>query len=523
MNRVEILDTTLRDGAQGEGVSFSVEDKLKIIRLLDDAGVDYIEAGNPASSVADRELFAYARERLRLRKARLVAFGSTVHPRIEPSEDPALRQLVESGAQYVSVVGKAVRSQTMSVLGVNPEENLRMIRDTVRYLTGLGLYVFFDAEHFFDGFREDPDYALDALTEAHEAGAAALILCDTNGGSLPGDVARAVGEASRRVPGTLGIHSHNDSGLATAVTLAAVEAGCLHAQGTVNGYGERCGNANLCEVLPNLVLKMGRECLDAGSLPALTGLSRAVAEIANVSVSAKAPYVGRSAFTHKAGMHIDAMRKDSGAFEHVDPAWVGNARRYLMSGVGGRGAVVEKLSGIFPELTKDSPRTLLLLEEIKALEDDGYAFEEADASLILRAMDILGVKRDYFEVLDFHVVSRKPEDDKNAQAYVKVKVGDRVEITADEGDGPVNALDLAVRKALTRFYPSLEQIRLTDFKVRVVGGQGTAARVRVHMESTDGRRTWSTVGASGNIIEASFIALTDSIEYMLWTGQNAQR
>ena len=519
MDRVEILDTTLRDGAQGEGVSFSVEDKLKIIRLLDDAGVDYIEAGNPASSMADRELFTYARDRLRLRRSRLVAFGSTVRPRLSPQDDPGLATLISCGTEYVSIVGKAVKSQTVSVLGVTPDQNLAMIRDTVSYLTRMGLNVFFDAEHFFDGFLEDPDYALEALSVACDAGAAALILCDTNGGGLPTQIFRAVREAARRVPGVLGIHCHNDSGLATACTLSAVEAGCSHAQGAVNGYGERCGNANLCEVLPNLVLKMGRECLEAGSLPALTGLSRSVGEIANISVPAKMPYVGRSAFAHKAGMHIDAMRKDHSAFEHVDPAWVGNTRRYLMSGAGGRGALSAKLSGLFPQLTKDNPQTALLVEKIKTLEDDGYAFEDADASLTIRAMDFLGLRRHYFEVLDFHVVSRKPEDDKDAQAYVKVRVGDRVEITADEGDGPVNALDLALRKALTRFYPSLEHTRLTDFKVRVVGGQGTAARVRVHIESTDGERTWSTVGVSANLIEASFIALTDSIEYMLWAGQ----
>lgn len=519
MKRAQILDTTLRDGAQGEGVSFSVEDKLKIIRLLDGMGVDYIEAGNPAASQADRELFAYARERLRLQNAHLVAFGSTVRPRTHPEDDPALGLLAASGAECVSVVGKAVKSQARAVLGVEPEENLRMIRDTVGYLSGLGLKVFFDAEHFFDGFAEDPDYAIAAVDAAWKAGADMLVLCDTNGGGLPTRIASVVEETAKRVPAPLGIHCHNDSGLATACTLAAVEAGCSQVQGAVNGYGERCGNANLCEVLPNLALKMGVECLGEGAMARLTDLSRAVGEIANISVPARAPYVGRSAFAHKAGMHIDAMRKSEGTFEHIDPARVGNARRYLMSGAGGRGALVEKLSGEFPELTKDSPKTRLLLEEIKALEDQGFAFEDADASLTLRAMGILGLRRRYFEVLDFHVVSRKPEDDKNAQAYVKVKVGERVEITADEGDGPVNALDLAVRKALTRFYPSLEQVRLTDFKVRVVGGSGTAARVRVHMESTDGKRTWSTVGASGNIIEASFIALTDSIEYMLSTGQ----
>lgn len=513
--RIEILDTTLRDGAQGEGVSFSVPDKLKIIAALDEMGVDYIEAGNPFASPRDAELFRYAAARSVCKKAVLVAFGATCRAYTEAEADAGLQALVASGAEVISLFGKGSRFQVESVLKVSPEENLRMIRESVKYLVEKGMRVFFDAEHFFDGWKADSSYSLSVLLAAQEAGAERLALCDTNGGTLPNDVERIVREARAKTNVPLAIHCHNDSGLATACTMYGIMGGAIQAQGTVNGLGERCGNANLCEVIPNVALKMGLECLDDGALGLLTRTARVVNEIANMNMNEKSPYVGRSAFTHKGGMHIDGMLKDSHSFEHIEPERVGNHRRFLVSEMAGRGALTTRLQTIAPDIHKDSPEASIIMERLKSLEADGYTFEDADGSLALRILGALNRRKRYFDVLDFHVVSRKPEGRLNAQAYVKVRVGDQVEITADEGDGPVNALDCAVRKALSRFYPCIEEMRLVDFKVRVISEDGTASRVRVHMESAGGGKTWSTVGVSGNIIEASFIALTDSIEYML--------
>ncbi len=516
--RIEILDTTLRDGAQGEGVSFSVPDKLKVIAALDQLGVTYIEAGNPFASPRDAELFRYAAERPVCEKAVLAAFGATCRAHTRAEEDVGLRALIDSRARVVSLFGKSSRFQVDSVLNVSPEENLRMIRDSVALLTRAGRQVFFDAEHFFDGWKTDPGYALSVLRTAKEAGAVRLVLCDTNGGTLPEDVERATHAICEALKAPVAIHCHNDSGLATACSLYGVRGGATQVQGTINGLGERCGNANLCEVIPNLMLKLRRECLNAEELEHLTDTARTVNEIANLHMNEKSPYVGRSAFTHKGGMHIDGMLKDSRTFEHIEPEKVGNHRRYLVSEMAGRGALMTRLRAVAPDLNKDSPQAAAIMERLKALEAGGYTFEDADASLALRILDILGRRRRFFDVLDFNVVSRKPEDQLSAQAYVKVRVGEQVEITADEGDGPVNALDCAVRKALARFYPCLEEMRLIDFKVRVISEAGTASRVRVHMENTGGGRTWSTVGVSGNIIEASFIALTDAIEYMLMGG-----
>ncbi len=513
--RIEILDTTLRDGAQGEGVSFSVQDKLKVISVLDALGVTYIEAGNPYASVRDAELFAYAAEHPLCSKAVLAAFGATCRAHVVPKQDAGLRALLESKAQVISLFGKSSLFHVRSVLKVSPQENLRMIRESIAYLVQEGRRVFFDAEHFFDGYRENPIYALQTLEAAKEAGAQYLILCDTNGGSLPEDIERITREVCGQVNMSVGIHCHNDSGLATACSMYGVRGGATQVQGTINGIGERCGNANLCQVIPNLMLKMGKSCLTEAELERLSTSARTISEIANLRLSGKSPYVGKSAFTHKGGMHIDGMLKDSHTFEHIAPEKVGNQRRFLISEMAGRGALMTKLKLIAPDISKDSPRAAAIMEHLKALEAKGYTFEDADGSLELRILGALERRRSFFDILDFHVVSRKPEDDRSAQAYVKVRVGDQVEITADEGDGPVNALDCAVRKALSRFYPCLGEMKLIDFKVRVISEAGTASRVRVHMESAGAGRTWSTVGVSGNIIEASFIALTDSIEYML--------
>ena len=512
---IEFLDTTLRDGAQGEGIVFSLEDKLKIIRALDGLGVDYIEAGNPASNPRDAELFRWASKGMRLEKARLAAFGSTCRPGAKAAEASELRALAECGAGVASIFGKASRRHVERVLQTTPEENLRIIHESVSWLAGRGMEVLFDAEHFFDGFAADPDYALAALRAAREAGASRLVLCDTNGGSLPEAIRRGVRAAVEAFGECVGVHTHNDSGLAAANALAGVEAGARHVQGTINGYGERCGNLDLCTAIPNCALKLGCRCLHEGGLERIGAAARLVADVANLPMNEKAPYVGRSAFAHKGGMHIDAMLKDQGSFEHVDPALLGGERRYLVSDLAGRGALMTRLGDIDPSLRKDSAETSRLLAAVKEMEAEGYSFEGADASLRLRLLGLLGRRPHYFELLDFHVVSRKPEDERNAQAYVKVRVDGQVEITADEGDGPVNAIDLAVRKALSRFFPCIGRMRLKDFKVRVVNSAGTASAVRVQIESTDGEHVWATVGVSSNIIEASVTALTDAVEYLL--------
>lgn len=512
---VEILDTTLRDGVQAAGVIFSLEDKIKLVRALDKLGVSYIEAGNPFSNPKDAELFRFARDKLRLKNSRLAAFGMTRRSGVRAEDDAGLRALLACGAHIASIVGKASISQVRDVLGVSAEENLAMIEDTARFLTSHGMSVFFDAEHFFDGYREDPAYALSTLEAACRGGAARLSLCDTNGGTLPRAVAEAVHEVTARFSVPVAIHCHNDAGLATAGTLAAVEAGATQVQGTINGYGERCGNANLCEVLPNLELKMGMRALPEGSLALLCDTARLISELANLNMDESMPYVGRNAFAHKGGMHIDGVLKRRDSFEHIDPKLVGNRRRLLISEVAGRSALLTRLKKVAPELTRESEATIRILENIKALEAEGYSFEDADGSLTLRILDALGRRPAFFKVLDFHVFSRPDPGMLNAQAYVKVSVGDRVEITADEGDGPVNALDLALRKALSRFYPVLGNMRLSDFKVRVVAGTGTGSSVRVHIDSTDGKNVFSTVGVSTNVIEASFIALTDSIDCLL--------
>ncbi|MDL2206473.1 citramalate synthase [Eubacteriales bacterium OttesenSCG-928-N13] len=513
--KIQVLDTTLRDGAQGEGVVFSHEDKIQVIRALDALGVDYIEAGNPASNPKDQVFFAYATEKLQLMHAKLVAFGSTCHAGCAAQDDPGLRALIQSGAQTISLFGKSSLLHVEQVLQTTPEENLRLITDSVKLLVDHGLQVFYDAEHFFDGYNDDPDYALRTLRAAQEAGAQLIVLCDTNGGTLPGDINRITQKVKKAISLPLAIHCHNDAGLATACTLAGIEAGAIMVQGTINGYGERCGNADLCQVIPNLELKMGHQCLPDGKLPSLSKCARLIAEIANLSMYEHSPYVGRSAFAHKGGMHIDGMLKDRRSFEHIDPELVGNSRRYLVSEVAGRGALMTRLAQIAPDLSKESEQTLQIMDMLKQLEQRGYSFEGAEGSLALRVLGSLDRRRNFFEVLDFHVVSRKPENDKNAQAFVKVMVDGQQEITADEGDGPVNALDLAIRKALTRFYPCIGRMRLRDFTVRVVDSEGSASSVRVRVESTDGEHDWATVGVSSNVIEASFIALTDSIEYML--------
>ncbi len=513
--RISVLDTTLRDGAQSEGIIFSLEDKLSIIRLLDDLGVDYIEAGNPASNPKDAELFRFAKEHMQLKQSRLTAFGSTCRVGTDALQDSGLAALIDAGASCVSLFGKSSIFHVTEVIKTSPEENLRIIHDSVAYLVQNGVEVLFDAEHFFDGFLIDGEYALKCLKAAQSAGASWLVLCDTNGGTLPGDIQIVTQQVTGSLNLPVAIHCHNDSGLATAGTLRAVMAGATQVQGTINGYGERCGNANLCEILPNLQLKMHMDCLPTGALTRLTSTARSIGEIANISINEHSPYVGRSAFAHKGGMHIDGVMKNHKSFEHIKPEWVGNHRRYLLSEMAGRGALLGKLSTLAPTLTKDSPEVVAIMEELKQLEADGYSFENATASLELRLLGALGQRQHFFEVLDFQVISRKANSTKNTQAFVKIRVDNKSELSAEEGDGPINALDLALRKALLLFFPCIEQMHLADFKVRVVNNNGTASAVRVYIESTDGKHVWGTVGVSSNIIEAGFIALADSIEYLL--------
>ncbi|MDR1105631.1 MAG: citramalate synthase [Treponema sp.] len=523
-NRIEILDTTLRDGAQGEGINFSLRDKLAVAEALDELGVSWIEAGNPGSNPKDMEFFMHAGE-LKLKNAKLCAFGPTRKKDAAPGSDPMIRSLLDSGAEGIVIFGKSWDLQVTEVLRVSPEENIAMIAETIAFLKAEGREVFYDAEHFFDGWKANPAYALAAVAAAVDAGAGRVILCDTNGGNFPDLVAEGVKAAIRTAEERkksssplIGIHVHNDSGLAVACSIAAVQAGCRHVQGTLAGFGERCGNACLASLIPSLELKMNIRCLPQGNLPMISALTRRVAEIANVSLSGDMPYVGGHAFSHKAGMHTDGVLKNSRTFEHVDPAMVGNDRHLLMSEMGGRSAVAERARKVDPDITREHPLVSVLAGKLKSLEAEGWAFEGADASFELLVRRELGRYKPLFFIEAYRVVSEHPTGSAIAcsHAWVKVLVEDQHEIAAAEGDGPVNALDGALRRALTRFYPELKKVRLDDYKVRVIDGKdATAARVRVLIESTDGSLRWGTVGVSADIIDASRAALTDSIEYKL--------
>jgi len=518
---VALYDTTLRDGAQRSGISFSVEDKLNIARHLDELGVHFIEGGWPGANPKDADFFIRARG-LTLSNARLVAFGSTRRANTHAESDPNLRALNEAGVAVIALVGKSSDLHVTQVLETTPEENLRMIADSIRYLRAQGKTVFFDAEHFFDGYKATPRYARRTLEAAAEAGADCLVLCDTNGGALPSDVAAAV-QAVKDIGVPLGIHAHNDGELAVANSLAAVQSGAVQVQGTMNGYGERCGNANLCSIIPALKLKMGIDCVSDAQLARLTDISRYVSELANLSPDPHMPYVGASAFTHKAGLHISGVIREEKSYQHIDPDLVGNRGRILVSELAGISAITHKAK----ELGFDIPRgdrARAVLERIKALENQGFQYEGADASfeLLLRRS-----QPDYtppFELVDFMVVverlRRHPtafsKEELLSEAMVKVKVGGEILHTAAEGNGPVNALDAALRKALLWFYPSLAAVKLIDYKVRILEEtHGTGSRVRVLMESGDGEHEWHTMGSSMNIIEASWLALADSLEYWL--------
>ncbi len=519
MRTIEIFDSTLRDGAQGEGISFSVQDRLNIVRVLDSLGVAYIEAGNPGSNPKELEFFREASS-LALHHAELVAFGPTRRKNISAQEDKNVQALLNAGTKTVAVFGKCWDLHAVKILRTTLEENLNMIRDTCRFLSEQGKRVIFDAEHFFDGWQHNAAYAMQALSAAAEGGASCLTLCDTNGGAFPDEVEAVVAAVCEAFPGlTVGIHCHNDGGMAAASSVLAVKAGAGQVQGTFLGFGERCGNTSLATVIPTLQLKRGCRCIPPESLSGLTAAAREIAEISNTSVKKNEPYIGSSAFAHKAGMHADGVLKDSRSFEHIDPELVGNERRFLISEISGRGAVLKKIHKIFPQLRKDSPELTLILSELKRLEGSGYQFEGAEASLELLCRRLLGGYAPFFELISYKTLGELPHEGKSSTATLKVRVGDKVKVSAAEGDGPINALDRALRESLCEFYPVLESVHLIDYKVRVMDpSDATAATVRVLITSTDGAHVWSTVGLSSDIIEASWRALVDSIEYRLIKG-----
>ena len=511
--QIALFDTTLRDGTQSEWLSFSVEDKIKIARLLDGFGVRYIEGGYPGANPKDEEFFRRASE-LKLKQARLTAFGSTRRTGSTAANDANLQALVRAGTPAVAIFGKTWLLHVTDVLKTTPEENLAIIADSVSFLKQHGHEVIFDAEHFFDGFRADRSYALAAVHAAAQAGADWIALCDTNGGNLPSTVAEIVREAKKVLTVPLGIHAHNDSDLAVANSLAAVEAGCTMVQGTLNGWGERCGNANLMSVIPALQLKMGLACIPEENMERLTEVSRTASEIANLRPRAHAPYVGSSAFAHKAGAHVAAVAKSPVTFEHIPPEKVGNDRRIVVSELSGRGNIRVRAAELGVELRGNEAD---LVARIKELENQGYQFEAADGSLELMLRRTQPGYSEPFEVLDVVVISqRRSGSDMFIEATVKIKVGDEVSHVVAEGSGPVDAMDRAFHKALDHHFPILRQIHLCDFKVRILDPESaTAAVTRVLVESSLGSDRWSTIGVSQNIIEASCEALKDALELPL--------
>jgi 2-isopropylmalate synthase len=512
MNALEIYDTTLRDGSQQEGISLTVGDKLRIATLLDELGVAYVEGGWPGALPKDDEFFARARKDIDFQNAILVAFGSTRRPGGKVQTDNQLQALLEAETSTICIVGKTWDYHVREALRTDLDEGLRMISESVKYLRDSDRRVFFDAEHFFDGFRTNQDYALRGLVAAHEAGAERLVLCDTNGGTLPEEITRIVSEVQKAVPGAeLGVHFHNDAGCAVASSLAAVRAGVRQVQGCINGYGERTGNADLSTIIPDLVLKMGVPVLTPERLAELAPTSHHIAEIVNIALDPHRPYVGSSAFTHKAGLHTSALARRPDAYEHTSPAGVGNFTRMVVSEQAGRAAVTQRTKELGLEIDEDTSRQILA--QVKDLEHVGYQFEAADGSFELLVRRITGWKQEFFELESFRAfVERRADNQVVAEATVKVLVGGQRIVTTGEGNGPVNALDQALRSALRDFYPQLDQLRLTDYRVRVLdSSDGTGARVRVLIETSDGDRSWSTIGVHDNVIEASWEALVDGI------------
>ncbi|MCF7855544.1 MAG: citramalate synthase [Candidatus Pacebacteria bacterium] len=517
---VKLYDTTLRDGTQSEGVSFSKADKVRIAERLDRFGVAYIEGGWPGSNPKDMGFFEAMRKHP-LKTARLTAFGSTRRAKNTPEEDPNLQTLLSAETPTVTIFGKSWLLHVKDVLRVSEEQNLAMIQDSCQFLKDHGREVIFDAEHFFDGYLDNPEYAVAVLQKSIEGGAETVVLCDTNGGTMPADIERICRDVRAQLPDTaeLGIHCHNDANCAVANSLIAVDAGCTHVQGTINGLGERCGNANLSSIIPGLALKMKRACVPEGSLAHMKELSNFVYDLANMRPDTHQPYVGNSAFAHKGGMHVNAVKKNAATFEHITPETVGNERRILVSDLAGGSNILMKAAEHDIRLDQKGPEVRQILNELKRLEAEGYEYEAADASFWLLVQKMLKKHEPFFNLEGFRVIVEKrgPEEPCLSEATIKITVGDKTEIAAAEGDGPVNALDMALRKVVTSFYPEIEDVHLRDFKVRILEGEaGSAAKTRVLIESGDSETIWGTVGVSENIIEASWEALLDSMEYILY-------
>ncbi len=521
MRRIEIYDTTLRDGAQAEGIDFSLYDKLSLAERLDSLGFDYIEGGYPASNEKDFQFFQRIAE-MELRHAKVCAFGMTRRKGVAAERDHGLKALLDCGAPVVTLVGKASTFQVVEVLQTTLDENLAMIGESVRYLVEAGREVIFDAEHFFDGFRHNTDYAMQAARTAAEAGARLVVLCDTNGGTMPEEIARTTAAAVEELPAPVGVHCHNDCDLAVANSLVAVDAGAAQVQGTVNGFGERCGNADLISVLANLaVKKTGYDVLQPDAPKHLTDLSRYVYEMVNMNFRAHQPFVGKSAFAHKGGMHVSAVSRTAASYEHIEPARVGNERRVLLSELSGRANIVALTSRL--DVPQDSELMNKILARVVAMENQGYQFEAADGSFDLLVRKCAGTFRPHFERLKYHVdVESNADGELITEATVRIRIGQKIHHEVAEGDGPVNALDAAMRKALNGSFPALRKLHLVDYKVRVINSEAaTAAGVRVVIESQDENDVWGTVGVSENIIEASWIALVDSFEYKLYKDEES--
>lgn len=508
--KVKLYDTTLRDGAQMEGISFSLEDKLAITRILDKLGIDYIEGGWPSSNPKDERFFKEVKKE-KLEHSKIVAFGSTAHPKYNPEEDPNLLALISAKTDIVTIFGKASAVHVKHVLKISLDKNLKLIENSIRFLRKNGLRVFFDCEHFFDGYKDNPKYAKNVIEASINGGCEMVILCDTNGGTFPDEIERIIKEVKEDVP--LGIHTHNDGELAVINSIVAVKTGCSQVQGTINGYGERCGNANLITLIPNLY-KLGIKTIDEDKLKSLTEVSRLISEIANIAPNAHQPYVGKSAFSHKAGVHISAVMKHPETYEHINPELVGNTRRMIISELAGSGSIIHKTSSLGMSFSKEEAK--MVLKMIKELEDKGYQFEAADGSFELLLERALQRYEPLFKIKEYDCLVENEGGNLKARATVKVEIKGKEEHTVAEGDGPVNALDKAIRKALASSYPEISEIHLTDYKVRVLGTKdGTAAKVRVLIESSDKKGSWGTVGVSENIIDASCNALIDAIEYGL--------
>ncbi|MDI6401089.1 citramalate synthase [Balneolaceae bacterium ANBcel3] len=514
---IDLFDTTLRDGTQGEGISLSSEDKMRIAKKLDQVGFNYIEGGWPGSNPKDMDFFKRAADHT-FEHARLVAFGSTMRHGNTPQTDPNIQALVRAETPAVSIFGKTWRFHVHKALGIKDEDNLNLIRQSLSYMKENGKEVIYDAEHFFDGYKDHPDYAIATLRSAAEAGASALVLCDTNGGTMPHEVSEIVRHVVSEFPDvTIGIHAHNDGELAVANTIAAVESGCRHVQGTINGYGERCGNVNLCSVIPNLQLKLGYDCIAPEQMERLTSLSHFVSEVANVAPFDHQPFVGKSAFAHKGGIHVNAVMKNPSTYEHMKPEVIGNKRRVLVSDLSGKSNIQYKVEELGIDNEKCAEKIPEIVQTLKKLENEGYQFEAAEGSLDLLIRKITGEWEDLFELKGFRVIIEKDErDEVRSEATIRLMVNGELEHTAADGNGPVHALDSALRKALCKFYPEVDQMQLSDYKVRVLNEKdGTHARVRVLIDSNNNGTSWGTVGVSENIIEASWEALMESMAYFL--------